>query len=63
MKFALHTAFGSIIVADYLKFKPRDEDVGGRRYALGIMDLYTKWSDGFPSVGKSVEAHADFFRI
>ena len=56
MKLQLPITFGSIIVADHLKFNPRDEAVGGRNYALGIMDRYTGWTDGFPSVGKSTES-------
>ena len=49
MKLPLPIKVGSIIVADHLKFNPRDEAVGGRNYALGIMDRYTGWTDGFPS--------------
>ena len=54
MKLQLPITFGSIIVADHLKFNPRDEAVGGRNYALGIMDRYTGWTDGFPSAWPSV---------
>ena len=52
MKLPLPSIFGSIILADHLKFNPRDEAVGGRNYALGIMDRYAGWTDVFPSVGK-----------
>ena len=61
MKLAVPTAFGSIIFADHFKFNSRDEAVGGRRYVSGIMDRYTEWSDGFPSVGKSAEINAAAF--
>ena len=57
MKLAVPIALGSIIVADHLKFTSRDEAVVGRNYALGIMDRYAGWSDGFPSVCKSAEKH------
>ena len=62
MKLPLPTAFGSIIVVDYLKFNSRNEAVGGRNYALCIMDRYTGWTDSFPSVGKSAETTAAAFR-
>ena len=62
MKLPLPTAFGNIIVADHLKFNSRDEAVSGRNSALGIMDRYTGWTDGFLSVGKSADTNATAFR-
>ena len=62
MKLPLPIQFGSIIVADHMKFNNRDEAVGGRNYALGIMDRHTGWTDGYPSVGKSTETNTAAFR-
>ena len=50
MKLPLPIQFGSIIVADHMKFNNRDEAVGGRNYALGIMDRHTGWTDGYPQL-------------
>ena len=45
-----------------MKFNYRDEAVGGRNYALGIMDRHTGWTDGYPSVCKSIETDTAAFR-
>ena len=62
MKLPLPIQFGSIIVADHMKFNYRDEAFGGRNYALGIVDRHTGWIDGYPSVGKSTETHTAAFQ-
>ena len=61
MKLQLPITVRSIIVADHLNFNSRDEAVGGRNSARGIMDRYIGWTDSFPSVGKSVEINAAAF--
>ena len=64
MKLALFIAFGSTIVADHLKSNSREEawEDETMLWALGIIDRYTGWSDGFPSVGKSAETNVTAFR-
>ena len=49
VKLTLPTQFGSILVADHLKLSSRDEATGCRNHALGIMDRFVGWSNGFPS--------------
>ena len=63
MKLQLPIQFGIILVADHMKFNSRDEAVGGRNYALGIMDRHTGWIDGYPSVGKSTKTNTAAFRL
>ena len=45
MTLPLPIKFGSIIVADHMKFNYQDEAVGCRNYALGIMDGHTGYTD------------------
>ena len=62
MNLPLPCNFVIIIVAGHLKLNSRDEAVGARSYALGIMDRYTGWTHGFSSVGKSIETNRAVFR-
>ena len=62
MGIPLPTRCGNCLVADHLKFNKRDEAVVERSFDLGIMDRYTGWSDGLPSVGKAAEVHVVAFR-
>lgn len=56
------TRFGSILVADHLKSNKRDEAVGERNYASGILDRYAGWTDGFAQVGRARETNVISFR-
>ena len=63
MKLQFPTQFGNIFVADHMKFNLRDEAVGGRNYALGSMNRYTGWTDGYPSVGNATETNTSAFLV